>query len=77
MANNLYIKHLDCFSKYKLSATEYKKKHNPIRVGKNAIGDWYEHPIFGDETGLLLVPEDTDVIYKTDERDVPPIEAFI
>mgnify|MGYP003153432890 CR=1 FL=1 len=67
--------YLEDFHLYTLSVTAYWKKHNGLtHIGKNGIGDWYEHPIHGEEAGLLLVPEGTDELYLTDHYDIPSIE---
>ena len=39
---------------YKLPAAEYIAKHNPTYIGSNILGRYFEHPIYGDESGLLL-----------------------
>ena len=59
---------------YKISATDFKKKYNPTKIATNELGDWFEHPIYGDEAGLLLVPNGTDGVHLTEWVDVPNFE---
>lgn len=56
---------------YKMSATAYKTKHDPTYLGGNIFGSYYEHPIFGDEGAMLVIPHHEDRIYKTFWEDIP------
>ena len=56
---------------FKLTAKEYIGKHDPTYTGINPIGNWYEHPIYGDEIGLLVVLRGTNQIHQTIWEDVP------
>ena len=59
---------------YKLPADEFLAKHDPCRIGHNTVGWWYEHPIYGDEAGLLVLPTGTNKVHLTDWVDVPTDE---
>ena len=56
---------------FKTPAREYIAKYDPCQVGHNAVGLWYEHPIYGDEAGLLVVPTGSATISQTYWEDVP------
>jgi hypothetical protein len=56
---------------YKISATSYLDKHQPDRIAINEIGHWFEHPLYGDESGLLLIFPFDDQIHLTDWHEVP------
>ena len=59
---------------FKIDAQEYKEKYDPTSVGRNMLGTWYEHPLYGDEAGLLL--EHDGRMHKTFEEDVPSDEEL-
>jgi len=59
-----------------ITASEYLAEHNPTRMGSNAAGVWYEHPIYGDEIGMLVIPTGSDKIHLTYWRDVPTDEEL-
>jgi len=56
---------------YRLTATDYIAKHTPTVIGVTHVGTWYEHPLYGDEVGLMVVPTKSDRIHLTYWRDVP------
>jgi len=64
------------YGTYKVCAGAYLAKHNPTRMGSNSVGIWYEHPIYGDEVGMLVVPTGTDKILLTYWYDVPTDEEL-
>ena len=59
---------------YKINVTEWKEKYN---IGKpdarSIIGgtllEWYEHPIYGDEAGFIVVTPDGKV-HPTGEYEI-------
>ena len=57
---------------YKLTAAEYIAKHNPTYIGSNILGRYFEHPIYGEESGLLL--ENNGNMHLTFECEVPTNE---
>ena len=59
---------------YKLTASEYIAKHDPCYLGRNEVGVWYEHPLFGDEAGLLVATVDNK-IHGTIWEDVPAVAS--
>ena len=50
--------------KYKFSGRDWITKHDPSLIGSNKHGDWYEHPIYGDESPLMLVTK-AGVLYRS------------
>lgn len=64
------------FKTCKSTASEYLTKYDPTRMGSNAAGIWYEHPIYGDEIGMLVVPTGSDKIHLTYWHDVPTDEEL-
>ena len=56
---------------FRTSAREYVAKYEPTRIGINEIGTWYEHPIYGDEAGLLVVPTGSQAISSTCWMEIP------
>lgn len=56
---------------FRTSAREYVAKYEPTRIGINEVGTWYEHPIYGDERGLLVVPTGSTAISQTYWEDIP------
>ena len=46
---------------YKITASDYVSKYDPSYVGRNEAGVWYEHPVFGDESPLLVATEDNKI----------------
>ena len=64
------------YGTYKVSASTYLEKFNPTRMGSNSVGIWYEHPIHGDEVGLLVVPTGSEKIHITYWYDVPTDEEL-
>ena len=67
------VKDFETIGTYKLTASEYIAKHDPTRIGINEIGTWYEHPVYGDEAGLLLVITGDHQIHQTYFMDVPEV----
>lgn len=61
---------------FPITANRYLAKHNPTRMGSNSIGIWYEHPIYGDEIGMLVIPTGSDKIHLTYWHDVPTDEEL-
>ena len=59
---------------YKISASDYIKKHNPCLIGNNKLGSWYEHPLYGDESPVLLETPDNK-IHKTIWWEMPDIDS--
>ena len=59
---------------YKMTSGDFIAKHDPTYVGRNMLGRYFEHPIFGDESGLLL--EHADKMHLTFECDVPTDEEL-
>jgi len=45
-------------------------------MGSNAAGIWYEHPIYGDEIGMLVIPTGSDKIHLTYWYEVPTDEEL-
>ena len=62
---------------YKLKASDYLHKHTPTVMGVTHIGTWYEHPIYGDESGMLVVPTGSNKIYLTYWRDIPTDDELL
>jgi len=48
----------------KITATEWIMKYTPIELYRTRHGVWYEHPIHGDESPLMLVHDGR--VYDTD-----------
>ena len=67
---------MDYIKTYKLTATEYIAKHNPTEIGGNAFGTYYEHPLYGDESPLLVVPNWENKIHVSHDRDIPSEEEM-
>jgi len=55
---------LPSFVKYRISGSDWITKHDPSLIGSNKHGDWYEHPIYGDESPLMLVTK-AGVLYRS------------
>ncbi len=71
---NTSIENYEVMNVYKISSAEYISKHSPSRVAGNMLGTWYEHPLYGDEAGLLL--DHQGRMYLTYECEVPTDEEL-
>ncbi len=58
----------DILKTYKLSPAEYIEKYDPSYIGRNIHGDWYEHPLYGDESPLILITKTH--VYLTGSHEV-------
>jgi len=68
--------YIGIYKTYRITAREYLAKHKPTLIGTTVIGRWYEHPVHGDEVGLLVVPAGTDRIHWSRWMDVPTEEEL-
>ena len=58
----------DILKTYSMSPADYRVKYTPSYVGTNMHGNWYEHPIHGDEAPLILITKTH--VYQTGSHEV-------
>ena len=76
-AIRLFVEGLEVYREKKTPASRYLKQHNYTSkdiIFRTHHGDWYEHPIYGEEAALLLVHKSTDKIFETFARDYSDTE---
>lgn len=59
---------IDTIKTYKINGKDFIAKFDPTRIAGNVHGVWYEHPIFGDESPLVLIAN--NVVYLTSSYEV-------
>ena len=59
---------IDTIKTYKINGKDFIAKYDPTYIRGNVHGEWYEHPIFGDESPLVLISN--NVVYLTSSYEV-------